>query len=1118
MAAEMSCLAGVDGDDNDADPDISALHLLQEPLKMAEELTTCNVSFYHASGKQPNNILDNFSSTDMLSPVGLGNGLSFQEATQADELNSISMEKDEEKSITQLKTVQELDPCAIWGFDEESPKKSSDDLSAISELQCDPRREFVHFVWENHNDFSCPEPKKEVQLLNTQSRRKRKMDMVMMVDPLEDQCSNLIQYSPQKFSGQDEQVEGIPPDVKQSRTFPNGTMNVINQVLRRHSHEDNPSRGISSFKGRLGLNSQFEDKTSRYTCSKCKVVFDNRHHLQRHMKCHEDPPAKTAKSKTLICRECGESFRHISALLEHLRSHHEKTSTLPDKLKGWTNNNEDSDAKLFCPQCPFGTNCPKAFVQHAQTHAKDKKNFKCDKCNFRAVTWHDLRIHIIQHTKYAVRNQKSLSRADDSDMFSCNVCPYKAFSKSVFQNHLWRRHQLELEEYEAEQFAENKAQQSEEDYPPHCASVEDAELTSKIMIKNQVPSKRHSQAGSNDFSDLFKGHKIRRGLKSQFTESKLDKSINVLLSRQKHRKTAEQRNSTQESSHGLKFSDPGDANSSSNGFMGSSYDTERLANRIHFPNCIPVKKSPSKRKMSTPYRNTEQQSCFVSPEPFPSSERLNVEGGDKNDIFAFKETGDIGSGVNQGNHNMIYTYSRRMSIRGALEASKRLFEKVKNKEPGDTNPPIKEESIETEVFQDAFESHQMPLTESIGDDAPKLDSECKNCPYCPAIFQSGVGLSNHVRGHLHRVGLTYTARHILTPEQVAYKDKPKVRQKIASFRKLKKVLQLQPDVEESNSYTCPLCGDVFDNRKGQSNHVRGHLKKIGRSHLSKNKSPLIILKELMCNKKEYLRAVHILGKRKNHFHYGANHFMPSSYGLSQDSPDSEVHSDVKALVPSLPVLETDSKIEQPPLKSEEQDSFADTTALIGILKKRKCQEDGKPKEAYPSSKYPLMVSSNGEQNLGPKVAASLPIPISEKGEFNRKVCVHCKATFHSGVSLSNHLRACAKRKKTSLLDRTEFDCKARRQRLRTSSKKKVLTLTQTPEEMYRLTCRFCDLVFQGPLSVQEDWIKHLQRHIMNTGVPRTGLGMVEVTSPAASDDAASCVKTDPESAQPTASS
>ncbi|CAB1425040.1 unnamed protein product [Pleuronectes platessa] len=126
---------------------------------------------------------------------------------------------------------------------------------------------------------------------------------------------------------------------------------------------------------------------------------------------------------------------------------------------------------------------------------------------------------------------------------------------------------------------------------------------------------------------------------------------------------------------------------------------------------------------------------------------------------------------------------------------------------------------------------------------------------------------------------------------------------------------------------------------------------------------------------------------------------------------------------------------------------------------------------------------------------SLPNSICEKGEFNRKVCEHCNATFHSGVSLSNHLRAYAKRKRNALLEGSAFDCKVRRQRSRPGSKKKILPLhTQTPEEMYRLTCRFCDLVFQGPLSVQEDWIKHLQRHIMNTSVPHTGLSMVEVPS------------------------
>lgn len=28
------------------------------------------------------------------------------------------------------------------------------------------------------------------------------------------------------------------------------------------------------------------------------------------------------------------------------------------------------------------------------------------------------------------------------------------------------------------------------------------------------------------------------------------------------------------------------------------------------------------------------------------------------------------------------------------------------------------------------------------------------------------------------------------------------------------------------------------------------------------------------------------------------------------------------------------------------------------------------------------------------------------------------------------------------------------------------------------TCRFCEVEFQGPLSIQEEWVRHLQRHIL----------------------------------------
>ena len=38
----------------------------------------------------------------------------------------------------------------------------------------------------------------------------------------------------------------------------------------------------------------------------------------------------------------------------------------------------------------------------------------------------------------------------------------------------------------------------------------------------------------------------------------------------------------------------------------------------------------------------------------------------------------------------------------------------------------------------------------------------------------------------------------------------------------------------------------------------------------------------------------------------------------------------------------------------------------------------------------------------------------------KKVCIHCNATFHSAVSLSNHLRAYARRKRAALLEGTSM--------------------------------------------------------------------------------------------------
>lgn len=199
-------------------------------------------------------------------------------------------------------------------------------------------------------------------------------------------------------------------------------------------------------------------------------------------------------------------------------------------------------------------------------------------------------------------------------------------------------------------------------------------------------------------------------------------------------------------------------------------------------------------------------------------------------------------------------------------------------------------------------------------------------------------------------------------------------------------LQLESNSETVKSiHSCPLCGDSFDNRTGQSNHIRGHLKKLGKSFASKNKSPLLLLRELMRDKKEFQRALQIVGKRRNHFHYGASsklssadRFTSSHTGIIKSNSDSSVCTEAKPLIPTFSLAEIESEQRQQETNLDVKNSFSGTTALIGILKKRKCQEDARLKGSSQISRNMITVSSNSEHNSGAKVVSSLPNQISGK--------------------------------------------------------------------------------------------------------------------------------------------
>ncbi|XP_062891766.1 uncharacterized protein LOC134339309 isoform X1 [Mobula hypostoma] len=114
--------------------------------------------------------------------------------------------------------------------------------------------------------------------------------------------------------------------------------------------------------------------------------------------------------------------------------------------------------------------------------------------------------------------------------------------------------------------------------------------------------------------------------------------------------------------------------------------------------------------------------------------------------------------------------------------------------------------------------------------------EERECPYCPDKFHTGIGLANHVRGHLKRVGISYNTRHFVSAEEVTAIEKQ------FSLQKLKrKALKFRGGVVEK----CNLCGASFDSRAGMSSHARAHLRELGVMTWSATSSPIDLLNELL---------------------------------------------------------------------------------------------------------------------------------------------------------------------------------------------------------------------------------------------------------------------------------
>ncbi|XP_033876598.2 zinc finger protein 644-like [Acipenser ruthenus] len=1159
-------------------------------------------------------------------PVQTLSGASIQlpsaAATESEvEKTSGDEEKAEETPVSETKKSEEIKmrntrrmECAMA-----SSESSSDEYDSDHDLNWDPQKEFMQFLLDD-NDHDL---EKEVDVApqpTGERRRKRKMDIIEMEDLSENDYSDVhypskkskivdvFEYEPSSANHVSinkvhtyKKKPAVQTAVDSRTNFPCETVEAIKQLIfsspakkwrDRNSTvktDQFPFVGNKFSKKKTAPSPVFgaEQEPSFYPCTKCNVNFKEKKHLHRHMMYHLDGSTQFRHvdvPRPFICKECGRSFRDRNSLLKHMVIHQERREKLMEEIKGLKElQDEGRNARLQCPQCVFGTNCPKTFVQHAKTHQKDKRYYCCEECNFMAVTEHELECHhvdahgaTVKPTYIIIQNPQTKgeknvtvkydlhSSLKKSTTYTCKICPFNTSRENVLKKHVEYTHQQQNCETST---AAIEQQKSISEFKK--ASTYRLQMNSKYGLEKdifrKVPEKPSS---SGSFSGLLRNNlnrqKARKGainsLSAKWSQSsstnkssylqRTDKQNKLFLHQQAgeidvttgclYRDAEENYNERErERQYGNLFP----LNHKKRN-ANPSYAKLLVSNEEESSSFFPGFDSDQSVEQSKDLvgRNLEEESYIgedvlnsdsILDDQYPDVlqkktavvlQKLNphVKEEESDDYYyddpaedSFEDTYDFSDYTSEATANFLdcseneqnpyarnyFIRRQRSPVKGDRGLDNRSISNTYESDSGAIHTfKVKEECIETEVCSETQESGMVPHNDSCSDlDLTPFSVESKSCPYCPAIFESGVGLSNHVRGHLHRVGLNYNARHAVSPEQVASQDrKPRIRRKLGTIRRIKKAEKSESQTE----HTCPLCGGWFDTKTGLSNHIRGHLRRIGQPKQSASKSPVCILNEIMQDKEEYKNIVKILNKKQ----FLSRPYVSQKFATSDGLFLSPTGIPVKiqhASQETKPWGTSASQLEEQSLENKPNEAkpvkSPPSSSLIELLKKKKkkMEEERDMNQNLSHTARKRLAGSPSKENV---VAHHHPVKVDlswqpEKGELNKKICVHCNTTFPSAVSLSNHVRAYARRKRAALLDGTTYDCKQRKPRSRPGTKKKMFPLPHTADETYRLTCRFCDLVFQGPLSVQEDWIKHLQRHIMNANVPRTGAGMVEVVPP-----------------------
>uniref|UniRef100_A0A8C7DK17 WIZ zinc finger b n=1 Tax=Oncorhynchus kisutch TaxID=8019 RepID=A0A8C7DK17_ONCKI len=307
------------------------------------------------------------------------------------------------------------------------------------------------------------------------------------------------------------------------------------------------------------------------------------------------------------------------------------------------------------------------------------------------------------------------------------------------------------------------------------------------------------------------------------------------------------------------------------------------------------------------------------------------------------------------------------------------------------------------------------------------------CEFCGEYFENRKGLSSHARSHLRQMGITewtVNGSPIDTLRELMHKNgvsnlSPALTDNTTPLS------SLTPSPDAS----CELCGFYFENRKALASHARAHLRQFGVTEWCVNGSPIETLSAWMRSRPHKVVEMH------RSYMQGSNR-----------STSKKVREELIYL-----------------------HSSSSQWAALGLAQARRVGREltlASPRAAEGDAGLtpPSRPSHSSHSPSPTRLSNTLP-PHTQvaRSELNVRLP---RGFERRPLKHPSHSEGGERDSGTPKPPRTGTIPAL-------VPKPPSTPLVKVVGKIYSLRCRFCEVEFQGPLSVQEDWIRHLQQHILN---------------------------------------